>query len=252
MIAAVANVNADYPGSCGRQGARAGAAAADRVRADTRGLTHALPRRCYEVKCVTGVVVGNYSGSTAVPYNLSQAYVEPGLDLTTLVDGAPLPAARALPCSAALRGRSSAGMPQTTGASTPATLAPRPTSCTPSAGTTRWCAPPGPSRCVPPPTASDVACPAQGLTTPSGSIYVRVTDNCPCVQYDTATGKETGVNTPCCGSVNHFDLSYFAFEKLAHPVRGWLTEDPSSPVPALAAGMGSCALTGTDCRHLAR
>ena len=59
----------------------------------------------------------------------------------------------------------------------------------------------------------------QGLTTPSGSIYVKVTDNCPCVQYDITTGKETGVNAPCCGDVNHFDLSYFAFEKIAHPVR---------------------------------
>ena len=64
-----------------------------------------------------------------------------------------------------------------------------------------------------------VCCAVQGLTTPSGSIYVKVTDNCPCVQYDVTTGAETGVNSPCCGDVNHFDLSYFAFEKLAHPVR---------------------------------
>ena len=59
----------------------------------------------------------------------------------------------------------------------------------------------------------------QGLTTAANSIYVRVADNCPCVQYDADTGAETGVNAPCCGNVNHFDLSYFAFEKIAHPVR---------------------------------
>ena len=59
----------------------------------------------------------------------------------------------------------------------------------------------------------------QGLTTAANSIYVQVTDNCPCVQYNSTTGAENGVNPPCCGNVNHFDLSYFAFEKLAHPVR---------------------------------
>ena len=72
----------------------------------------------------------------------------------------------------------------------------------------------------------------QGLTTAANSIYVRVADNCPCVQYDATTGAETGTNPPCCGDVNHFDLSYFAFEKIAHPVRvqhvwGLTVTDPS-------------------------
>ena len=41
----------------------------------------------------------------------------------------------------------------------------------------------------------------QGLTTDANSIYVKVTDNCPCIQTDATTGAETGVNPPCCGDV---------------------------------------------------
>ena len=67
-------------------------------------------------------------------------------------------------------------------------------------------------------TAVLTAMRVQGLTTEANSIYIRIADNCPCVQYDSTTGAETGVNSPCCGNVNHFDLSYFAFEKVAHPV----------------------------------
>ena len=60
-ITAVANINPDYPGSCGR---------------------------CYEVQCVTGVVVGNYSATGApIPYNISQGFVQPGLNYDTLQDG---------------------------------------------------------------------------------------------------------------------------------------------------------------------
>ena len=55
---------------------------------------------------------------------------------------------------------------------------------------------------------------------PDNSIYVHVTDNCPCLQYDNGSTTITGQNTPCCGNVNHFDLSYFGFQKLAHPNYG--------------------------------
>ena len=55
---------------------------------------------------------------------------------------------------------------------------------------------------------------------PDNSIYIHVTDNCPCLQYDNGSTTVTGVNAPCCGNVNHFDLSYFGFERLAHPNYG--------------------------------
>lgn len=59
------------------------------------------------------------------------------------------------------------------------------------------------------------------LTTPTdNSIYVRVTDSCPCLQFDGGSDVVTGTNPACCGNVNHFDLSFFGFEKLAHPVYG--------------------------------
>ena len=62
---------------------------------------------------------------------------------------------------------------------------------------------------------------ALGLTNlPDNSIYVHVTDNCPCLQYDGDSTTITGDNPPCCGNVNHFDLSYYGFEKLAHPNYG--------------------------------
>ena len=44
--------------------------------------------RCYEIQCQTGVVVGNYSSDgTAIPYNISNGFTEPGLDYNTLQDG---------------------------------------------------------------------------------------------------------------------------------------------------------------------
>ena len=58
------------------------------------------------------------------------------------------------------------------------------------------------------------------LNEPDNSIYIHVTDNCPCLQYDGGSTTVTGVNPPCCGNVNHFDLSYFGFQKLAHPAYG--------------------------------
>ncbi len=58
------------------------------------------------------------------------------------------------------------------------------------------------------------------LNEPDNSIYIHVTDNCPCLQYDNDSTTITGDNPPCCGNVNHFDLSYYGFEKLAHPNYG--------------------------------
>ena len=101
------------------------------------------------------------------------------------------------------------------------------------------------------------ACVVQGLTTAANSIYVRVADNCPCVQYDTNTGAEVGVNSPCCGNVNHFDLSYFAFEKIAHPVRalcqawGALHPQPLKPDQPLPATSMSVAAISVDDWYLA-
>ena len=44
-------------------------------------------RRCYEVRCETGVVTANFSSSGArIPYNISNGYIEPGLNYATLED----------------------------------------------------------------------------------------------------------------------------------------------------------------------
>ncbi|KAL3133728.1 hypothetical protein ABBQ32_008218 [Trebouxia sp. C0010 RCD-2024] len=54
---------------------------------------------------------------------------------------------------------------------------------------------------------------AKGLLSPSGSIFVQVTDTCTC------TG---GSVDACCTNIPHFNLRYQAFEKLAHPDYGLL------------------------------
>eukprot|EP00891_Asterochloris_glomerata_P000903 jgi/Astpho2/903/Aster-00744 len=59
-----------------------------------------------------------------------------------------------------------------------------------------------------------------GQTTAQGSVYVTVTDNCPCAQVNTTTGLIYAYNQDCCGNVEHMDLSFNAFEKLAHPNLG--------------------------------
>jgi len=46
------------------------------------------------------------------------------------------------------------------------------------------------------------------------SIFVTITDTCPCTS---ATANNTAW---CCGPVQHFDLSFWAFERLAHPLYG--------------------------------
>ena len=50
-------------------------------------LTHSCLRcRCYEVKCDTGTVIGNYSSSgVATPYNTSGGF-QPKVNLSTVVD----------------------------------------------------------------------------------------------------------------------------------------------------------------------
>jgi len=47
----------------------------------------------------------------------------------------------------------------------------------------------------------------------NATIKVRIIDTCPC---DYITGKQE----ICCGPVMHFDLSYWAYERLAHPLQG--------------------------------
>lgn len=43
--------------------------------------------RCYEIKCDTGVVVGNYTGANNTPadYSSTKIYQEPGLNYSTLL-----------------------------------------------------------------------------------------------------------------------------------------------------------------------
>ena len=70
-------------------------------------------------------------------------------------------------------------------------------------------------------------------------ITVRVADSCPCIYY-LKTG-EVFRQWWCCGGNNHFDLSYWAFEKLAHPTYGVMklefrpvdcvTNKPLNPLP---------------------
>jgi hypothetical protein len=56
-------------------------------------------------------------------------------------------------------------------------------------------------------------------------ITVRIGDSCPCkysIRGNGGTGEVTEVRTQnwCCGGNNHFDLSFWAFEQLAHPSYG--------------------------------
>ena len=37
----------------------------------------------------------------------------------------------------------------------------------------------------------------------TSSIFVVITDNCPCIQTNVTTGEVNGVNPPCCGDVYH-------------------------------------------------
>ncbi|KAL3157021.1 hypothetical protein ABBQ38_001272 [Trebouxia sp. C0009 RCD-2024] len=151
MLSAVANINDDFPGSCGR---------------------------CYEIRCATGTVIGNYTVAgndivSTIPFNLTRGYT-PKVDVNTVEDD---------------YGRLWSGND----------LMDQDLLFT---------------RCY---NLSQ----SLNLTTPTdNSIYVRVTDSCPCLQFDGGSKTVTGTNPPCCGNVNHFDLSFFGFEKLAHPIYG--------------------------------
>jgi cullin-associated NEDD8-dissociated protein 1 len=71
------------------------------------------------------------------------------------------------------------------------------------------------------------------------TITVRVADSCPCIYY-LNTG-EVFRQWWCCGGNNHFDLSHWGFEKLAHPTFGVMkmefrpvdcvTNEPLAPLP---------------------
>ncbi|KAG1671486.1 hypothetical protein FOA52_003144 [Chlamydomonas sp. UWO 241] len=57
-------------------------------------------------------------------------------------------------------------------------------------------------------------------------IRVAIADSCPCTQVlkdgdpGVKPGGETRTQQWCCGNEQHFDLSYWAFEQLSHPVYG--------------------------------
>jgi len=57
----------------------------------------------------------------------------------------------------------------------------------------------------------------------SAVITVKVGDSCPCI-YKLKDGTVRR-QWWCCGGHNHFDLSYWAFEKLAHPTYGVMSMD---------------------------
>ncbi|KAJ9517598.1 hypothetical protein QJQ45_025065 [Haematococcus lacustris] len=152
-VAASADTNSDYPGSCGR---------------------------CYEIRCKTGYILDN----TGSPMRLE---IFPNGTINAVgyyqVDGSRLPAIRA-----AIRdsqGRSYAGNPA---------------------------APEG---------RSYTQCHDSDKT-----VRVRVIDSCPCTQVlpDGAPGVKPGGEVRrqewCCGPMPHFDLSWWAFEQLAHPLSG--------------------------------
>jgi hypothetical protein len=50
------------------------------------------------------------------------------------------------------------------------------------------------------------------------SIVVTVIDSCPCSHAK--PDGQTAAQPWCCGDVYHFDMSFWAFERLAHPVYG--------------------------------
>lgn len=64
-----------------------------------------------------------------------------------------------------------------------------------------------------------------GLLQDNFSIYIQITDDCPCLSFDysSATPVLTGVTPLFCTTVTHFQLDYQAFEQLAHPDYGLLS-----------------------------
>lgn len=205
-------------------------------------LTSNSPCRCYEIRCATGTVIGNYTVAgndvvSTIPFNLTRGYT-PKVDVNTVKDdygrlwsGNDLMDQDLLftkcynlsqvRCCAALTAAGYArcdmlwfsmpvGDSRTTLECTWLSVVVK---CIPRMLCAALCH--SYSDVVPVPLQS------LNLTTPTdNSIYVRVTDSCPCLQFDGGSKTVTGVNPPCCGNVNHFDLSFFGFEKLAHPIYG--------------------------------
>ena len=50
------------------------------------------------------------------------------------------------------------------------------------------------------------------------SVVVTITDACPCVYPGNAYGNKRW----CCGDMDHFDMSIWAFEKIAQKVIAYL------------------------------
>lgn len=61
---------------------------------------------------------------------------------------------------------------------------------------------------------------------PKKTLRIRIADSCPCTQVLQAgapgvkPGGETRTQQWCCGGIYHFDISYWGFEQLAHPLYG--------------------------------
>ncbi|KXZ56876.1 hypothetical protein GPECTOR_1g790 [Gonium pectorale] len=150
-VAAAADADTDYPGSCGR---------------------------CYQVKCVNGIVAANSTSPVRI--------------INGFYDGD-----RFRPYLPAIN----RNITDTRG---------RP-----------WPGNPAESRGL-----QDVRC-----WDPNQVVTVRIIDSCPCRQVlaETAPGVQKGGEIRrqewCCGGQNHFDLSFFAFEQLAHPVYGVMSVD---------------------------
>ena len=76
-------------------------------------------------------------------------------------------------------------------------------------------------------------------------IFVRVIDICPCNRPP----QQGGRNQACCTTAPHIDLSYWAFEKLAHPLYGDMTiqfrpVDCNTRQPLASSGLANATSGG--------
>jgi rare lipoprotein A (peptidoglycan hydrolase) len=91
----------------------------------------------------------------------------------------------------------------------------------------------------------------------SKSVMVRVSDSCPCqypIKGPDGTTQEIRTQNWCCGGNNHFDLSFWAFEQLAHPTYGVMPIEyrpvnceTREPLRWVRRGVGRQALPAKDC-----
>eukprot|EP00955_Chlamydomonas_euryale_P068050 360002-Chlamydomonas_euryale.AAC.4 len=196
--AAAADANTDYPGSCGR---------------------------CYEVRCESGLVNekpgqmlnitnGFFGGDEGRPYLPA---IEGGSDFVDTAGRCVQPTPRGLSYMHVVL-------------SAPRCITIQPTSTHhffASVGTLRTCK--TASGEWPGNPAEDAGNLAVSCWDEEKVIRVVIADSCPCIQVlpDGAPGVKPGGETRtqnwCCGSAEHFDLSYWAFEQLAHPVYGVMT-----------------------------